>query len=208
MEQGTVSRFDEDKRYGFINDGRGGSIFFHLNDRAWGKDHPSRGETLLFERDIDSQGRSRAKKWLPASDIVGLVDIRGCFLAPEVLSRYPFLHSIFDIHSKKSMYWGIYPVTAKSLALELPTLKAWHPEDNVSNICSRKDYVYAIARGKQPVELRKGQFILDDIIQPGPSVAEELARLGYRDSDISAIVRIEEKDGHRDKRLYPVIVYS
>ncbi len=61
MERGTISRYFSNKGYGFIDDGRGGSFFFHVNDRVWGEDDPSPGESLLFERGVDRQGRPRAE---------------------------------------------------------------------------------------------------------------------------------------------------
>lgn len=206
MERGTVSRYFNDKRYGFVDDGRGGSLFFHVNNRVWGKGEPSPGEPLFFERGVDRQGRPCVEHWVAACAVTGLVEIHGCFLAPDVLVRYPFLSSILEAHSKTTQDWGIYPVSAKSLTLELPALKAWRPDDHIDKLSDRYTYVYVIARGKQPVALQKGLFFYDDVIQPGPLVSKELARLGYRDSDITAIVRIET-DRKRDERLHSVTIY-
>lgn len=206
MEQGIVTRYDKEKCFGFVKDSRGASLFFHLNGCVWQKVIPATGDSLFFERGTDRQGRPCAEHWLPARPVAGLVEFHGCFLAPEALTRYPFLRSILEMHAKRPSYWGIYPVIAKSLARELPALKAWKPSDNVSNFSSRHEYVYVIASGKQPVILRKGNFFMDDIIDPGPSVAEELWRLGYRDADVSAIVHIRN-DGGRNEHEYSVIVY-
>lgn len=103
LQEGQVTRWNDEKGFGFIQPNAGGKqVFFHIRAVRGKRDRPAQGDTILFSSSLDTQGRlqadqvvyARAEKMAqhPLASVRGVIAIvlLSVVLGLHVFAQLPF----------------------------------------------------------------------------------------------------------------------